>query len=219
MQRKTYNQSLNQLKADIVKMGDLVYDRITQAISAFQNNDLELALKLIQTDNLVDEYEELIAKQCINIIWKEQPVATDLRLVTGILKMVTDLERIGDHVVDISEIVVDLKGHQFETDLTLITSMVNQATLMIKESVQALINIDVEKARSIIKDDDIVDGDYQKLIKEVSKWLRDSKKGYENVISILLIGKYLERVADHSVNISEWVIFIATGAHKHAQLF
>ena len=219
MQRKKYNQSLHQLKSDIVKMGDLVYDRITQAISAFQNNDLELALKLIQTDNLVDEYEELIAKQCINIIWKEQPVATDLRLVTGILKMVTDLERIGDHVVDISEIVVDLKGHQFETDLTLITSMVNQATTMIKQSVQALINIDVEKARQIIKDDDIVDGDYQTLIKEVSKWLRESKKGYENVISILLIGKYLERVADHSVNISEWVIFIATGTHKHAQLF
>ncbi len=219
MSRTTYNQSLNKLKEDIVKMGDLVFDRIGQAIEAFQTNNLELAQHLIKTDDEVDNYEEDIAKQCINIIWKEQPIATDLRLVTGILKMVTDLERIGDHVVDISEITLDLAGHQFEQNLSIITTMVNQATKMIKDSVDALVNIDVVKARLTIENDDIVDENYSKLIKAVSDWIKTSPVGSEYVISILLVGKYLERVADHSVNIAEWVIFIATGTHKHVQLF
>ena len=219
MSRTTYNQSLNKLKEDIVKMGDLVFDRIGQAIEAFQTNNLELARHLIKTDDEVDNYEEDIAKQCINIIWKEQPIATDLRLVTGILKMVTDLERIGDHVVDISEITLDLAGHQFEQNLSIITTMVNQATKMIKDSVDALVNIDVIKARLTIENDDIIDENYSKLIKAVSDWIKTNPIGSENVISILLVGKYLERVADHSVNIAEWVIFIATGTHKRVQLF
>lgn len=219
MSRTTYNQSLNKVKEDIVKMGDIVFERVSQAIKAFQTNDLELAGYLIKSDDLVDEYEESVAKQCIDIIWREQPIAKDLRLVTGILKIVTDLERIGDHVVDISEITVDLKGHQFEQDLTEISFMVDSATQMIKDSVDALVKIDVEKARATILSDDYVDEHYARLIKDISIDLKEDPLDSEYLVSILLVGKYLERVADHSVNIAEWVIFIATGTHKDSQLF
>lgn len=219
MTRTTYQQALLTLKKSIIEMADAALENVRNGLKAFQTNDLELAKQVIKKDDNIDMLEEDIAKQALKIIWKEQPIAQDLRLVTAILKIITDVERIGDHASDISEIALHLEGHQFDRDLSLIIKMAKEAEQMVFESIEALINEDPVKAKLIIEKDDTVDKDYRVLIDLISVWLKDHVDDSQYVISILLIGKYLERVADHAVNIAEWVIFLSTGTHKNALLF
>ena len=219
MTRTTYQQALLTLKKSIIEMADSALENVRNGLIAFQTNDLELAKQVIKKDDNIDMLEEDIAKQALKIIWKEQPIAQDLRLVTAILKIITDVERIGDHASDISEIALHLEGHQFDRDLSLILKMAKEAEQMVFESIEALINEDPVKAKLIIEKDDSIDKDYRTLIDLISVWLKDHVDDSPYVISILLIGKYLERVADHAVNIAEWVIFLSTGTHKNALLF
>lgn len=219
MTRQSYQQALQVLKKSIIDMADQALSHISSGIKAFQENDLELAKIIIKKDDEIDAFEEDIAKQALKIIWKEQPIAQDLRLVTAILKIITDIERIGDHASDISEITLHLEGHQFDRDLSLIISMANQAQIMVHEAISSLLKEDPVAAKLVIEKDDQMDVSYRKLIDLVAIWLKDHVDDAPYVISILLIGKYLERVADHAVNIAEWVIFLTTGQHKNTLLF
>lgn len=219
MNRNTYQTALNQLKKSVIEMADQALLNVKNGLKSFEKNDLELARKIIKADDQIDMMEEEISKQALRIIWKEQPIAQDLRLVTTILKILTDIERIGDHASDISEISLHLEGHQFVRDLSVVLSMAKHAEHMVQSAIEALVSEDAVLAKLIIAQDDIVDHEYKEMIKLSAEWIKDDVDDTPYVISIILISKYLERVADHAVNIAEWVIFLVTGSHKNTPLF
>lgn len=219
MTRTTYQEALSNLKKSIIEMADSALLNIKNSTQAFIQHDINQAKDIIKLDDRIDAYEEDIAKQALRIIWKEQPIAQDLRLVTAILKIITDVERIGDHATDISEITMHNDQRNPNRDLKLIQKMAMMSTQMVFEAISALVEEDAVKARQVIEKDDLMDQDYNQLIELVAIWLKDHVDDASYVISVLLVGKYLERVADHAVNIAEWVIFLSTGTHKHTQLF
>ena len=219
MNRNTYQTALNQLKKSVIEMADQALLNVKNGLKSFEKNDLELARQIIKADDHIDMMEEEISKQALRIIWKEQPIAQDLRLVTTILKILTDIERIGDHASDISEISLHLEGHQFVRDLSVVLSMAKHAEHMVQSAIEALVSEDAVLAKLIIAQDDIVDHEYKEMIKLSAEWIKDDVDDTPYVISIILISKYLERVADHAVNIAEWVIFLVTGSHKNTPLF
>lgn len=219
MNRKTYQTALNELKKSVIEMADQALKNVRQGLQSFEKNDLDLAREIIKADDQIDMYEEEISKQALRIIWKEQPIAQDLRLVTTILKILTDIERIGDHASDISEISLHLEGHQFSRDLSMVLSMAKNADNMVQSAIEALVSEDAVLAKLIIAQDDIVDDLYKQMITKSAEWIKDDVDDTPYVISIILISKYLERVADHAVNIAEWVIFLVTGSHKNTLLY
>jgi phosphate transport system protein len=219
MNRNTYQTALNQLKKSVIEMADQALLNVRNGLKSFETNDLVLAKNIIKADDQIDMMEEEISKQALRIIWKEQPIAQDLRLVTTILKILTDIERIGDHASDISEISLHLEGHQFVRDLSLVLSMAKHAEHMVQSAIEALVSEDAVMAKLIIAQDDIVDHEYRQMIQLSAQWIKDDVDDTAYVISIILISKYLERVADHAVNIAEWVIFLVTGSHKNTPLF
>lgn len=219
MNRNTYQTALNQLKKSVIEMADQALLNVRDGLKSFETNDLVLAKNIINADDQIDMMEEEISKQALRIIWKEQPIAQDLRLVTTILKILTDIERIGDHASDISEISLHLEGHQFVRDLSVVLSMAKHAEHMVQSAIEALVSEDAVLAKLIIAQDDIVDHEYRQMIQLAAQWIKDDVDDTPYVISIILISKYLERVADHAVNIAEWVIFLVTGSHKNTPLF
>ena len=219
MNRNTYQTALNQLKKSVIEMADQALANVRDGLKSFETNDLVLAKNIIKADDQIDMMEEEISKQALRIIWKEQPIAQDLRLVTTILKILTDIERIGDHASDISEISLHLEGHQFVRDLSVVLSMAKHAEHMVQSAIEALVSEDAVLAKLIIAQDDIVDHEYRQMIQLAAQWIKDDVDDTPYVISIILISKYLERVADHAVNIAEWVIFLVTGSHKNTPLF
>lgn len=219
MNRKTYQTALNELKKSVIEMADQALKNVRKGLQSFEKNDLDLAREIIKADDQIDMYEEEISKQALRIIWKEQPIAQDLRLVTTILKILTDIERIGDHASDISEISLHLEGHQFSRDLSMVLSMAKNADNMVQSAIEALVSEDAVLAKLIIAQDDIVDDLYKQMITKSAEWIKDDVDDTPYVISIILISKYLERVADHAVNIAEWVIFLVTGSHKNTLLY
>ncbi len=219
MNRNTYQTALNQLKKSVIEMADQALLNVRDGLKSFETNDLVLAKNIIKADDQIDMMEEEISKQALRIIWKEQPIAQDLRLVTTILKILTDIERIGDHASDISEISLHLEGHQFVRDLSVVLSMAKHAEHMVQSAIEALVSEDAVLAKLIIAQDDIVDHEYRQMIQLAAQWIKDDVDDTPYVISIILISKYLERVADHAVNIAEWVIFLVTGSHKNTPLF
>jgi phosphate transport system protein len=168
----------------------------------------------MRKDDEVDQYEEEIAKQALKIIWKEQPVASDLRLVTGILKLITDIERIGDHASDIAEMTLHLENKRNVRIMPISTKMSEIVEEMVLKSIDALVKVDQHLAKSVISMDDQVDELFQTLISKMTIELKEDKIDPNEAIYILMVAKYFERVGDHAVNIAEWIIFMVTGTHK-----
>lgn len=217
--RESLNQSIDELKKDVVAMADLALSNIKQSIEAFRTNNIELAKVIITKDDQVDYYEEMIAKKCLSIIWREQPLAKDLRLVTGILKLITDIERIGDHATDISEIVIHVSHVKTKRLIPMTIKMFETVEQMVLNSIQALIKVDSNLANSVIEDDDIVDKAFNDIVLKMVQLLKENKTDEHYVIYVLMLAKYIERIGDHAVNIAEWIIYIASGIHKNTQLF
>jgi phosphate transport system protein len=188
-------------------------------LDAFKNNDLELAKVVIKKDDQVDQYEEEIAKQALKIIWREQPVASDLRLVTGILKLITDLERIGDHATDIAEMTLHLEGSLNKRVLPITSKMAEIVEEMVLLSIKGLVHVNEEIAQEVIKKDDLVDELFQQLITKMTTELKNDKIDANELIYVLMVAKYFERVGDHAVNIAQWIIFMVKGTHKNTLLF
>ncbi|MFA6801446.1 MAG: phosphate signaling complex protein PhoU [Acholeplasmataceae bacterium] len=217
--RQTLQNSIEGLKKDVANMADLALKNLRDSLLAFKTEDLELANKVIKVDDEVDMFEEEIAKQAIKIIWKEQPVASDLRLVTGILKLITDLERIGDHATDIAEMTLHLDKTRNLRVLPITTKMAEAVEFMVLESIKALVKVDEVKAKEVIAKDDEVDTLFQNLIDKMTSELKNDKIEANEAIYVLMVAKYFERVGDHAVNIAEWIIFMNQGTHKNTSLF
>lgn len=217
--RASLLRAIEDLKAEVVTMADMVLNNINEAFLAFKTNDVKKATSIITADDLVDKLEEDIAKNALRLIWKEQPMAHDLRMVTGILKLITDLERIGDHASDIAEITVHLENLHNQRLLPKTTMMSESAYHMVLNAINAFVKQDLALAKQVINDDDIVDKQFDDVMKSVTEQIKNDTIESEYAVSVIMVAKYMERVADHAVNLAQWTTFIITGEHKSTPLF
>ena len=217
--RQHLEEMIEELKKNVAHMADLALSNLREGLVAFKNGDQELAKIVIKKDDEVDRYEEEIAKLALNIIWREQPLASDLRLVTGILKLITDLERIGDHATDIAEMTLHIDGKINKRVLPITSHMADIVEEMVLLSIKGLVQVNEAIAIDVIKKDDEVDNLFQQLILKMTTELKNDKIDANELIYVLMVAKYFERVGDHAVNIAQWIIFIVKGTHKNTLLF
>jgi phosphate transport system protein len=194
-------------------MGTLIEKALEETIEALVKQDVELAQKIIKGDDVFDQMELDIESKCMSAIATQQPVATDLREILSVLKIVTDLERIADHCQDISKITIELANKVYVKPLIDIPKMAKEVKKMIKMTIDCYIEQDVEKAVVICKNDDIVDDYFRTIFKDLEIIMKDKPDEIKQCMDFLMIAKYLERMADHSTNIAEWVIFSVEGRH------
>lgn len=214
MTRKTFDVHLEELHNDILKMGSIVEKQIYQCIEALVDQDGVLAETVIKNDDLADDLQRDIEDKCIKLIATEQPLAKDLRNIFTTTKIVTDLERMADHAVDIAKIAKRLKNEQYIKELIDIPKMANIVREMIKESLDAYVDADVDKAYVVCKKDDEVDAIYKNVLNEMIPLMTKDQALINQATQFLFICKYLERVADHVTNICEWTIYLVTGEQK-----
>lgn len=206
-------ESLNRL---VLKMSDAVVTNITEAINYY----LEKCDHVEINDDLIDQYERLVEEMCVNILLKERPFAKDLKEVTGVLKLVSDLERIGDHSEDIYDFATKLIGYkEKEEKNTEIENLSVFVMQMINRAIKAYIEKDYNLAKEVIADDDYVDEKYLEIIGNLRNKENIDKDYLSFAIYTTLVVKYLERIADHSVNIAEWVVYISSGYYKDKMIF
>ena len=211
--RTNFDKELDLLNKELIKMGSLVEDRIKGSVKALINRDENLAKNIIEGDMEVDNMERDIESKCLKLILRQQPVARDLRLISSILKMITDLERIGDHAQDISEISLLISREKYIKELTHIPQMAEATIYMVKKSIDAFVNHDMDLAYEVIKFDDKVDHLFDIIKDELILLIREDVNNGEQAINFLMIAKYFERIGDHAENIAEWVVYSITGEH------
>jgi len=217
--RASLLKAIEELKGEVVTMADLVLNNINESFLAFKTNNLTKAESLMKADDQVDQLEEDISKAALRVIWKEQPYAQDLRVVTGILKLVTDLERIGDHATDIAEQTIHIGDLKNQRLLPKTTIMSEAAYQMVLNAINAFVKQDIQLARQVIEDDDIVDAQFNDVMSSVTEQIKNDSIDSQYAVSVIMVAKYMERVADHAVNLAEWTIFMITGEHKKTPLF
>ncbi|NLK99849.1 MAG: phosphate signaling complex protein PhoU [Clostridiales bacterium] len=216
--RLSFDAELRLLKEDLHEMARLIEVAIDKIMIAFENQDVDLAREIIEGDRIINDIERAIEARCLSLIIKQQPVAKDLRMVTTALKVVTDMERIGDHAADIGYLIIREKREHIYDLVKHIPEMGKAAKDMVRDAVIAFTTIDVEMARKIIKQDDIVDNLFDQVKQEVANILRASSEQVDQCVDILMIAKYLERIGDHVVNICEWTEFHETGTMNNIRL-
>lgn len=209
--REHLDQQLTRLNHDLIKMGAMVEAIIDKAVTSLKNQDLELAKSIYTEDDAIDEMELKIEKECLNLIALQQPMAKDLRRIASALKIITDLERIGDHAVNIAKITLDIGNEPLMKPLIDIPKMAEIAQNMIKLSLDAFVNQDIELAKKAAEMDEQVDDLYDTVINEVFNYIQKDSKFLNQGIKLLFVGRYLERVADHTTNICERIIYMVTG--------
>ena len=212
--RKQYDLELNELNTQLIKMAAAVEQAVADAMKALKERDKKLADAVSENDRDVDRMERQIEDMCLMLLLKQQPVAGDLRFISAALKIITDLERIGDHAQDICEISLTMDDKPLSVTTDLITCMFEESTAMIKMAVDAFITKDEDLATQCINHDDVVDDLFVQVRKKLIGNLQSGKEDPEELVDLLQIAKYLERVGDHAQNIGEWVIFSLTGHHK-----
>ena len=216
--RTNYDRQLKKLNDEMVEMGSMIEGVIEKAIKALVNQDVDLAQEVIRRDDQIDQQEKDIESLCFKLLLMEQPVATDLRQVSSALKMVTDMERIGDHAADISELTIQMAGKPYVKELEHIKAMAKESMVMLVDSIEAYVNLDLTKARKVVAQDDVVDDLFRQVQTELVQLIHKDPDCGEQASDLLMIAKYFERIGDHATNISEWVIFSLTGEHVHGKL-
>lgn len=215
--RYYYDKQLKKLNGYMAWMGKLIEKAIQDALSALLSRDTEKARETIHYDAQINHLEREIENLCFHLLLSQQPVASDLRFVSSALKMITDMERIGDHAADISEITLILDGNGFPKDLQDIGRMAEEATSMVKASIEAYVERSTQKAVEVIHQDDVVDKWFIHIKRSVISQINENIQNGEEAADVLMIAKYLERIGDHAVNIAEWVLFCVTGRHPDPQ--
>ena len=211
--RNRFDEQLFELNREIIEMGAMCEELIAKAAKALSNADMELAAAVIESSNSVDQMERDIESRCMKLLLHQQPVARDLRQISAALKMITDMERIGDQAEDIAEIVTFLNGHTME-GMELIEEMARETIEMVTASVDAFVKKDVALAQKVIDRDDIVDDYFSRVKCGIISLIAENHAEGEFALDLLMISKYFERIGDHATNIAEWVIYSVTGTHK-----
>ncbi len=217
MVRRMFDEQLSLLKDLLVKMGELNCEAIEDAVTALEKQDAELARKTKGVEQLVDEKEQQIERLCLKIILKQQPVASDLLFVTSAMKMITDMERIADQAVDISELVIKMSRLPYADAVAEIPEMADKVQDMVRNAAKSFVERDGDLAKAVCRADDAVDDLFEVIRKKLTGIVHRDIEGDDNgeqALDMLMVAKYLEKIGDHASNIAEWVIFMITGEHK-----
>ena len=205
--RSKFDEQLNLLNQEMLHMGTMIEESIQVAIEAFINQDIEKAHKIMEGDEEIDHEQKKIENICFNLLMQQQPVARDLRTISAAMKMVTDMERIGDHASDISEMTVMMSKTEYKVNIEDVKKMATETMLMLIRSIEAYVEKDNKKAECVMKHDDIVDNLFDAVKKEIIDFIRESPDNGEQAADLLMVAKYFERIGDHATNIAEWVQF------------
>lgn len=212
--RNRFDKQLDTLNNEMIQMGSLIEQAIEMAVSALVRQDVERAKEAIAFDEEIDRQEKTVESLCLKLLLEQQPVAKDLRLISSALKMITDMERIGDHAADISEITILLSKSPYHKKLEYIQSMAKETTVMVVKSIEAFVNKDIKIAKEVIQQDDKVDELFLQVKKYIIESIAKDPSNGEQATDLLMVAKYFERIGDHATNIAEWVIFSITGNHE-----
>ena len=216
--RVTYELELEKLNQDLKEMAHMVENAIEQTFLAFEDQNHEKAEEIIKGDRTINDMERAVESRCLSLILRQQPVACDLRQVSTALKVVTDLERIGDHASDIAELILRIKVEHAYHIVKHLPTMAAAAQKMVHDAIEAFIAQDLEAAMEIIKRDDEVDTLFNQVKTDVIDLLKTSPNQADQGIDLLMVAKYLERIGDHAVNVCEWTQFSKTGALKNVRI-
>ncbi|WP_461812224.1 phosphate signaling complex protein PhoU [Faecalimonas sp.] len=211
--RNKFDMQLDNMNKMLVEMGELCEKAIANATKAVADGNLEMAKIVIGEDEEIDQMEKDIERLCLKLLLQQQPVAKDLRQISAALKMITDMERIGDQASDIAEILLSARESKAST-LPYLTDMATATSKMVTKSVQAFVEKDLELTRKVIASDDKVDTLFDQVKERLISFLATTENQGERAIDMLMIAKYLERIGDHATNIAEWVEFSITGVHR-----
>ena len=211
--RNRFDEQLFELNREIIEMGAMCEEAIASAAKALTDSDIELAAKVKKNSSVIDQMEREIETRCMKLLLHQQPVAKDLRLISAALKMITDMERIGDQAEDIAEIVMSMENYSIE-DIEIIADMARATISMVTDSVDAFVKKDVELAADVIRRDDAVDNYFSEMKHGIIQLISENSGNGEFALDLLMISKYFERIGDHATNIAEWVIYSVTGTHK-----
>jgi len=211
--RSRYDEELKNLHGALIDMGAMIESAISGAITALENRDIQKAKDIIAYDEEIDAQERLIEEMCMKLLLRQQPVARDLRKISTALKLITDMERIGDHAADISELAMMLRDLPQMNSASLREMAVQTSTMLIS-SVEAYVEQDEEKARAVIRQDDVVDELFVTVKREMIEAIRQDSDCSEAAADLLMAAKYFERIGDHATNIAEWTIYAIRGNHE-----
>lgn len=211
--RDQFMGQLKELHENMIQMGNLCEEAISAAAASLMERNPEQRNKAYQSDEQIDALERKIENLCLQLLLQQQPVAKDLRVISSALKMISDMERIGDQAADIAELAKYVADSKLPSKEHL-QKMAKEAVQMVNESISAFVENDLEKARRVIEQDDQVDALFDQIRMELPNMMARSEIEAREGLDILMAGKYLERIGDHAVNIAEWVEYSITGVHK-----
>ncbi|MBM6884817.1 phosphate signaling complex protein PhoU [Pseudoflavonifractor phocaeensis] len=209
--RKTFDAELQELNYEMIDMAAAAEDAIDVVTESLASGDDKAAKSAVEVTRHMDEMERDIENRCLRLLLQQQPVARDLRTISAALKMVTDLQRIGDQCSNIAEISLLLTGQKQTSALAHIRTMSQKAGVMVKRAIFAYVNRDTDAARAVIALDDEIDEFFRTIKAELVELIVENRQEADQAIDLIIIAKYLERIADHGVNIAQWAIFCVTG--------
>ena len=211
--RNKFDSQLEKLNLELITMGALCEDAISASVKGFLDDDDTLCQKAVEAEDEINRKERDIESICMKLLLEQQPVARDLRVISSALKMISDMERIGDQAYDIAEIAKFIKNSNVKSKIH-IKDMAAAATKMVTDSVDSFVKKDIELARAVMDYDDKVDNLFNCIKDELVQLISEDRANGEFCIDLLMIAKYLERIGDHAVNIAEWVEYSITGTHR-----
>ena len=213
--RSRFDEQLALLNKELIEMGALCEEVISLVAKSLSEGDKKYAEKVAPLDHEIDQAERSIESICLKLLLQQQPVARDLRQISAALKMITDMERIGDQAEDIADIILSMGDYECEK-INILQDMAAATMKMVTESAEAYVKSDIKLAEKVLKDDDIVDGCFDNMRNYLIESVEAGNGFGECAVDLLMIAKYFERIGDHATNIAEWVIFSITGEHKEA---
>lgn len=217
--RNKFDRQLAELNSEIINMGNMIEKSIANAVEALKQRDEKLAKEVMDGDILIDRQQKKIEDICFNLLIQQQPVAKDLRIITAAMKMVTDMERIGDHAADISEMTLYIAKQKNDANMSHINKMAAETIMMLNWSIAAYVEQDENKAKEVIDHDDIVDELFCEAKSDVIGLVQKKPTEGEEAVDLLMVAKYFERIGDHATNIAEWVIFSLRKSQPEVKFF
>lgn len=215
--RTRFDEQLRQLKIELIRMGSLCEEAISISAKVLEGDIKAPVERVFSLEHEIDQLEHDIETRCMRMLLQQQPVAKDLRVISAALKMISDMERIGDQAADIAELTGYVADTIQQQNRLHITKMARAAVGMVTESVEAFVQGDLQLVQKVIRDDDAVDELFLRVRQELVQALKDESGKPNAILDLLMIAKYFERIGDHAVNVAEWVEYSVTGVHKSSE--
>ncbi len=211
MLRHSFHDELKNLRQDILKMGTLVEAAIAKAVKALAENDIKLAEQVVLDDEIVNELELSIEEKCFSLLATQQPMARDLRIISTALKIITDLERMGDHARDIAKVCIRTQGEALIKPLIDIPRMAEMTQKMVREVLTAYVEMDIDLAETTCKTDHEIDYLHNQIIRELLVYMMEQPHNIRGAMHLIFVSQYLERIGDHVTNLGEWIVYMVSG--------